>query len=173
MVGVATVSFWAAQASSPRTALAAVWVERAEIAPVPAAAVVPVVFAVPNGPDEWFAPSGRNQGTERIATYLAELALHDNAPLYVSSGWGRTRGSAGSDHHVSRRDSWAVDLAVRGSARPTPATKTAAARIAAALGEPGWAGGRLTKHVEGYRIQVLWLVAGHFDHVHVGVRKVA
>jgi hypothetical protein len=26
--------------------------------------------------------------------------------------------------------------------------------------------------VSGYRFQILWKVAGHFDHVHVGVRKV-
>lgn len=175
---VASLSFWAAYASSPKTALAEVWVQRADAGDgvvaeaVPAAAVVPVVFAVPEGPEGWFAPSGRNQGTEAIATALAELALHENAPLYVSSGWGRTTGAVASDHHASRTDSWAVDLAVRGSSSPTPATRTAAARIASALGEPGWGGGILTKHISGYRVQVLWLVAGHFDHIHVGVRKV-
>ena len=166
---IASLSFAAAYASTPKTAVADVWVERVA-GDVPDA--TPVQFAVPESPDQWFRPSGRNGGTEGVATFLAELALHENTPLYVSSGWGRDTGSDRSDHHVSRTDSWACDLAVRGISHPTPATRTAAARIAAALGEPDWEGGTLTKHVAGYRIQVLWLVAGHFDHVHVGVRKV-
>lgn len=129
--------------------------------------------AVPSGPDDWFQPSGRNQGTEGVADSLARLALHDNAPLYVSEEWGRTTGGANSDHHASRTDSWALDVAVLGVQHPTPATETAAARIAAALGEPIWTGGDLRKTVGGYRVQVLWKVAGHFNHVHIGVRKVA
>jgi hypothetical protein len=168
LLAVACLSFAAAYASRPRTALADVWVHRVGQAGLEAA---PVAFAVPEGPDQWFRPSGRNQGTKGLVRTLAELALHENAPLYVSSGWGRTSGSEASDHHVSRTDSWACDLAVRGVSTPTPATRAAAARIASALGEPGWQGGTLTKEISGYRIQVLWLVAGHFDHVHVGVRK--
>lgn len=144
-----------------------------EILP-PAVTTVPAEppFVLPDSPDQWFRPSGRNQGTEGLADFLAELALHDNAPLYVSETWGRTTGEATSDHSASRTDSWAVDVAVRGVQQPTPATRTAAGRIAAALGEANWAGGDLTRTVGGYRFQVLWLVAGHFNHVHVGVRKV-
>ena len=132
----------------------------------------PPPFVVPTSPQQWFLPSGRNQGTEGLATVLAQLALHDNAPLYVSETSGRTTGGANSDHHVSRTDSWAVDVAVLGIQQPTAATRTAATRIASALGVPNWTGGDLTKTVNGYRFQVLWLVAGHFNHVHVGVRKV-
>ena len=127
---------------------------------------------VPDGPDHWFRPSGRNQGTEGIVDSLARLALRDNAPLYVSETWGRTTGGPNSDHHVSRSDSWALDVAVLGVQHPTAATETAASRIATALGEPGWTGGDLRKTIDGYRIQVLWKVAGHFNHVHVGVRKI-
>ena len=36
-----------------------------------------------------------------------------------------------------------------------------------------WTGGDLTRTVNGYRFQVLWLVGGHFNHVHVGVRKIS
>lgn len=174
---MASVSFGAAYASTPRAEPAPVWVQRVadagpEAAPEAVAAPEAAPFAVPDGPDEWFRPSGANRGTEGIVAFLARLALHDNAPLYQSAGWGRTTGSGRSDHHVSRTDSWACDLAVAGVSSPTTATRTAAARIAAALGEAGWAGGTLTKHIAGYRIQVLWLVAGHFDHVHVGVRAV-
>jgi hypothetical protein len=139
--------------------------------PTTASAQVPAPLVVPTSPPQWFAPSGRNGGTEGIANYLSTLALTDNKPLYVSDVWGRTGGGANSDHHVSQVTSWAVDLAVRGIQQPTPATETAAARIASALGEPGWPGGNLTKTVDGYRIQVLWKVAGHYNHVHVGIRK--
>ena len=137
---------------------------------VPAAAAAP--FVLPTAPEQWFAPAGRNGGTEGLARFLAAVALRDNAPLYVSEQWGRTTGGDQSDHHISRSDSWAADLAVRGIQVPTPATETAARRVAAALGVPDWGGGDLNKTVNGYRFQVLWKVAGHYNHVHVGVRKV-
>lgn len=126
----------------------------------------------PTSPERWFSPSGKNQGTEGLAELLAGLALHENAPLYVSERTGRRTGGANSDHHASRTDSWAVDVAVRGIQRPTPATRLAAKRIAAALGVPNWTGGDLIKTINGYRFQVLWLVPGHDNHVHVGVRKI-
>lgn len=137
--------------------------------PVAPAAAAP--FVVPSSPDQWFQPAGKNHGTEGLAMFLAGLALRDNAPLYISDTT-RTTGPTTSDHHISRTDSWAVDVAVRGIQQPTPATYEAARRISTALGVPGWPGGDLTKIVNGYRIQVLWLVAGHYNHVHVGVRKV-
>lgn len=129
-------------------------------------------FVVPVGPESWFEPSGRNGGTQGLADYLTKLALHGNAPLYLSDSWGRTAGGPNSDHHISRSDSWAFDVAVLGVQQPTPATDLAARRIASALGEPGWTDGDLNKTINGYRFQVLWRVAGHFNHVHVGVRKV-
>ena len=146
------------------------------VAPPP---VEPVVVTTVPAPvvweptiEEWFRPSGRNGGTEGLVGALARLALRDNPPLYLSDTWGRVAGSATSDHHVSQSSSWAGDLAVRGIQQPTPATETAARRIGAALGEPDWTGGDLTRTIDGYRFQVLWKVAGHYNHVHVGVRKV-
>src|SRR5205085_761022 len=123
-------------------------------------------------PAAWFVPGGRNQGTENVALALAAIALQGNEPLYISDGWGRTWGASTSDHYVGHTDSWAIDLAVRGIQRPTPQTEEAARRVAAALGQPGWTGGDLKVTIQGYRIQVLWKVAGHYNHVHVGVRKV-
>jgi hypothetical protein len=141
---------------------------------VTAAASTPELkpLVLPDRPEKWFSPAGRNGGTEGLARFLAAIALHNNSPLYVSEQWGRTTGGANSDHHVSRSDSWAADLAVRGIQAPTPATELAAKRVAAALGEPDWQGGDLQKTINGYRFQVLWKVAGHFNHVHVGVRKI-
>jgi hypothetical protein len=151
----------------PTTLVAAPAVE-----PAPAAQPAPAAFVYPTAPAQWFQPSGLNQGTEGPTRFLAAVALRDNPPLYVSEQWGRTTGGAQSDHHVSRSDSWAADLAVRGIQVPTPATELAARRVAAALGVPEWGGGDLTTTINGYRFQVLWKVAGHYNHVHVGVRKV-
>ncbi|HEX7277462.1 MAG TPA: hypothetical protein VF244_08825 [Acidimicrobiales bacterium] len=141
----------------------------------PPMAVVDAAPAPPPAPADplaWFVPGGRNQGTENLANALAAIALQGNEPLYVSDGWGRTWGSATSDHYVGNADAWAADLAVRGIQAPTPQTEEAARRVAAALGRPGWTGGDLRVTIQGYRFQVLWKVAGHFNHVHVGVKKV-
>jgi len=146
--------------------------ENAKTAVAVVDAEAPKAFVLPDRPEQWFSPAGKNGGTEGLARFLAAIALHDNSPLYVSEQWGRTTGGDQSDHHASRSDSWAADLAVRGIQVPTPATETAARRVAAALGEADWEGGDLQKTINGYRFQVLWKVAGHFNHVHVGVRKV-
>ncbi len=122
-------------------------------------------------PADWFRPAGRNEGTEGLASALATLALADNHPLYVSDGWGRTGPGVHSDHHLLATNSWAFDLAVRGVEEPTATTDLAARRIAVALGHPDWGGGDLKVTVGGYRFQLLWRVAGHFNHVHIGVRR--
>lgn len=141
--------------------------------PAPVAPPVgePVGPAPPAGPLAWFVPGGRNRGTESLAMALATIALEGNSPLYLSDTWGRRTGSAKSDHHVGNSDAWAVDLAVRGIQRPTPQTEEAARRVSTALGHPGWTGGDLKVTIQGYRFQVLWKVGGHFNHVHVGVKK--
>jgi hypothetical protein len=137
---------------------------------LPASAIADAATPTP-GAFEWFVPGGRNEGAEDLAMALAAIALHDNAPLYLSDTWGRRWGPAKSDHHVGNPDTWAVDLAVRGVERPTPQTEGAARRVAAALGRPNWSGGDLQVTIQGYRFQVLWKVSGHFNHVHVGVKK--
>jgi hypothetical protein len=139
--------------------------------PEPPAAATRPPLAIPKSPSEWFNPRGRNEGTEGIVADLAALGIADNHPLYVNECWGRTWGAATSDHHTSQVRSWACDLSVAGVHVPTPQAHEAARRIGSALGEPGWTGGNLKKVVGGYRVQVLWMVAGHYDHVHIGVRK--
>ncbi len=106
-------------------------------APAPAPAEARPRHPAPADPLAWFAPGGRNQGTENLAAALAAIALQGNEPLYVSDGWGRTWGSSTSDHFVGQTNSWATDLAVRGIQRPTPQTEEAARRVAAALGRSG------------------------------------
>ena len=132
----------------------------------------PAPLVVPTSPSEWFNPRGRHEGTEGIVADLAKLGVTDNGRLYVNECWGRTWGASTSDHHTSQERSWACDLSVPGVQVPTPEAQKAAERIGTALGEKGWTGGNLRKTVNGYRIQVLWKVAGHYNHVHIGVRKV-
>jgi hypothetical protein len=141
------------------------------LASAPAVEEVPPATTTTIDPLAWLAPGGANQGTENVALALATIALQGNEPLYISDGWGRTWGSATSDHYVGNTDSWAIDVAVRGIQRPTPQTEEAARRIAAALGHPDWTGGDLKVTIDGYRFQILWKVAGHFNHVHIGVEK--
>jgi len=144
----------------------------ATVEPGPGAAPVLVAATPSDDPLAWFVPGGANKGTEDLALALAAIALEGNEPLYLSDNWGRTSGSAKSDHNVANTDAWAVDLAVRGIQRPTPQTEEAARRVAAALGRPDWTGGDLKVTIQGYRFQVLWKVSGHFNHVHLGVKKV-
>ena len=112
----------------------------------------PAPFTYPTSPDQWFAPSGGNHGTEGLALFLAGIALKDNAPLYISEQQSHTTGSPNSDHFTPGpthgRSTWPSE-AFR---RPPLKTHLAAKRISAALGEPNWAGGDLTKTINGYRI---------------------
>ncbi len=76
-----------------------------------------------------------------------------------------------SDHWVGSKDSYAFDLS-NGSA-PTEEMDKAAAAIAARLGIKYDGKSPLLMSVtrNGYRIQLIWRSAGHYDHVHLGVRR--
>jgi len=174
MMTFASAGVCFAAAATTVTALPAAigWAQEASVTAEPVAELSSVPpLAVPTGFDQWFAPRGANGGTEGLVAYLATLALDGNGPLAITSGKGRTWGSRESDHHAGRADSWANDLAVPGVSTPTAAGDTAARRLASALGEPGWTSGNLIKVHDGYRFQLLWKVTGHFDHVHIGVRR--
>jgi flagellar hook-length control protein FliK len=77
-----------------------------------------------------------------------------------------------SDHHVSQKQAFALDFPATG-ARGTALAQA----ISKAYGFPEQALGTYHKHNfqfedNTYRMQVLWEVKGHYDHVHVGVRRV-
>lgn len=87
------------------------------------------------------------------------------------TGRKRSWGSAGSDHHVSQRASFAVDLS-NGSS-PTPEMDRTARAIASLCGVRNWGYGVLCRVVNGYRVQLLYRTnvgGNHYNHVHVGVR---
>jgi predicted chitinase len=81
-----------------------------------------------------------------------------------------------SDHYQGNTDAYAVDLSTAGNAKKDPAAKergdSMLAHLMQAFGHPEYKGGswfNVTKN--GYRYQVGWLVANHYDHIHVGVQK--
>jgi hypothetical protein len=117
-----------------------------------------------------FEPGGGWGGSRAIAQRLANIGIHQG--LSVTS---RKRSwSQGSDHFFGSKNAYAIDLS-NGSA-PTPQMDRAAQKIAAALGVPGWKGGGiLNKTVGDYRVQLIYRTnegGNHFNHVHVGVKKV-
>ena len=120
----------------------------------------------------FLAPGGGWGGSEAPARRAIPIGSRNG--LTVTS-LKRSTGSTGSDHHVSQRRSFAVDLS-NGTA-PTPQMLRTARQIAAAMGYSWPANGYLqtatTAH--GYRAQLIYnssVVPDHQNHVHFGVRKV-
>jgi hypothetical protein len=74
-----------------------------------------------------------------------------------------------SDHNAANRDAYAVDFGTYdGSAL--------AYAIAHALGISGYTTGNYAAYLieragRTFRIQILWAVDGHYDHVHVGIKR--
>ena len=78
-------------------------------------------------------------------------------------------GAPGSDHLTTNANSYAVDFATGNGA-------AAATGLARAMGQRSWRPGtynrfNITAGGKRFSVQILWAVPGHFDHVHVGVRR--
>lgn len=74
-----------------------------------------------------------------------------------------------SDHNAANEDAYAIDFGTYNGA-------DLASAIARALGIQGYANGSYTGHYitrsgNTFRVQILWAVPGHYDHVHVGVKR--
>ncbi len=83
----------------------------------------------------------------------------------------RVGSTTGSDHYTGNTNAYAVDLGVSGS-RGTELAR----RIADAYGIPRSSIGTYNRHTinvggQRYSVQLLWQVSGHYDHVHLGVRR--
>jgi hypothetical protein len=72
-----------------------------------------------------------------------------------------------SDHWVGSTNSYATDLPTSGAAGDA-----LFAKVAKALGVKLTSGQWNNVNIGGYRYQVGWRVPGHYDHVHVGVKKI-
>ena len=74
-----------------------------------------------------------------------------------------------SDHWEGSSQSYAIDLGMPNLQQGDSYLKS----VMSYLGQPGYKGGSwLNINKGGYRYQVGWRVPGHYDHIHVGVRKV-
>lgn len=78
-------------------------------------------------------------------------------------------GAPGSDHLTTSTSSYAVDFATGNGA-------AAATGLARAMGQKSWRPGtynrfNITAAGKRFSVQILWAVPGHFDHVHVGIRR--
>jgi peptidoglycan hydrolase-like protein with peptidoglycan-binding domain len=83
----------------------------------------------------------------------------------------RVGSSTGSDHYTGNTNAYAVDFGVAGARGDELAR-----RIADEYGIPRSSIGTYNRHtinVDGqrYSVQLLWRVSGHYDHVHVGIRR--
>lgn len=72
-----------------------------------------------------------------------------------------------SDHYIGNRSAFAADL----GASPSPQADATAQRLAAAMGGTWVPGQWMNVTRAGYRMQLGWRVPGHFDHIHIGARK--
>ena len=119
----------------------------------------------------FLAPGGGWGGSEAPARRAIPIGSRNG--LTVTS-LKRSSGSTGSDHHVSQRQSFAVDLS-NGTA-PTAQMLRTARQIAAAMGYSWPANGYIhtPRTARGYRAQLIYnssVVPNHHNHVHFGVRK--
>ena len=74
-----------------------------------------------------------------------------------------------SDHSALATTAYAVDLG-------TTSGSALAYAIAHALGISNYSTGNYVGHYiqrngQAFRVQILWAVSGHYDHVHVGIRR--
>lgn len=108
--------------------------------------------------DEEVLPLARELGVARsVAQNDAANAVH-----------GPTSAGRRSDHQGPPSRAWAADLPCRSAV----GDKLARA-LATHFGFPGNGSGSFERHVkDGYSVQILWRVEGHFDHVHCGIQKV-
>lgn len=121
-------------------------------------------------------PGGDWGGSHVVARSFADVGFEYGLKAVSEKRDRKATASGGvSDHWVGSKTSYAYDLS-NGSA-PTEEMDKAAIEIAARLGVKYTAKGPLvlTKTVNGYRVQVLYRTnvgGNHFNHIHVGVRKV-
>jgi hypothetical protein len=119
----------------------------------------------------FLAPGGGWGGSEVPARRAIPIAASNG--LTVTS-LKRSTGSPGSDHHVSQKSAFAVD--VSNGTSPTPGMLRTATQIAAAMGYSWPSNGYLQtpRTPLGYRAQLMYnssVVPNHHNHVHFGVKR--
>jgi peptidoglycan hydrolase-like protein with peptidoglycan-binding domain len=115
-------------------------------------------------------------GSEGLADRAKSIARSMGIPVTSTkrdlATTRRVGSTTGSDHYTGNRNAYAVDFGVAGARGDDLAR-----RIADAYGIPRSSIGTYNRHtitVDGQRfsVQLLWRVSGHYDHVHLGMRRV-
>jgi murein DD-endopeptidase MepM/ murein hydrolase activator NlpD len=114
-------------------------------------------------------------GSEGVADAAKDIARQMGIPVTSQkrdlAATQRVGSSTGSDHFTGNTNAFAVDLGVSG-ARGDQLARAIAQRY----GIPESNIGTYNRHVinvdgQRYSLQLLWKVQGHFDHVHLGIRR--
>lgn len=114
-------------------------------------------------------------GSQGVADRAVSIARSMGAPVTSTkrdlAATRRVGSTTGSDHYTGNTNAYAVDFGVSGS-RGTDLAR----RIADAYGIPRSNIGTYNRHTinvggQRYSVQLLWQVSGHYDHVHVGIRR--
>lgn len=129
---------------------------------------------VPSAPGDVQAGRGWG-GSEGVADTAKALARSMGIPVTSTkrnlADTQRVGSNTGSDHYTGNTNAYAADFGVSGARGDDLAR-----RIADAYGIPRSSLGTFNRHtitVDGqrYSVQLLWRVSGHYDHVHVGIRR--
>lgn len=114
-------------------------------------------------------------GSEGVADAAKSIASSMGAPVTSTkrnlADTLRVGSNTGSDHYTGNTNAYAVDFGVSGTRGDELAR-----RIADQYGIPRENIGtynRTTVTIDGqkYSLQLLWRVSGHYDHVHLGIRR--
>ena len=122
---------------------------------------------------DWGGSMPRALWFARVADDWAKAngLVNEKRPTIVSSqkrSRVKTASGSVSDHYAGNSDAYAVDLAVSGSNGDA-----LLAHIMEKFGHPEYKGGSwFNTTIKGYRYQIGWNVANHYDHIHVGVKRV-
>jgi LysM repeat protein len=117
----------------------------------------------------WGGSEGVADAAKGIASQMGVPVTSQKRDLAATQRVGST---TGSDHFTGNTNAFATDFGVSG-AKGDQLAKA----IAQKYGIPESNIGTFNRHVinvdgQRYSLQLLWKVAGHFDHVHLGIRKV-
>ena len=130
------------------------------------------VQAVQNASLHAGAGWGGSQGVaDRAKAIAAQLGIPITSEKRDLATTIRVGSSTGSDHYTGNTNAYAVDFGASGARGDQLAQS-----LARAYGIPLSNLGTFNRHtitVDGqrYSVQLLWRVSGHFDHVHIGIRR--
>jgi LAS superfamily LD-carboxypeptidase LdcB len=152
------------------------FLNEAEFAFNPSGSYSDPTFGLPSGGVDSgkVAAGGKNgnwDGAMPRALAFAKLANEFMGKNVISSQKrSRVKTASGrvSDHYEGMESAYAVDLACRGEKGDA-----LLAHLMNWFGHPEVKGGRWVDIIkDGYRYQIGWRVKNHFDHIHIGVKKV-